>query len=445
MKPAYEQIFHGGQVFTPNGLERVDIAVQAGRIASIGTLSPAQAGQAIDVTGLTILPGVIDTQVHFREPGLEHKEDLASGSRAAALGGVTAFFEMPNTKPPTISEAALADKLARAAGRCVVDYAFYVGATHENTHQLAQLERLPGCCGVKTFMGSSTGSLLVGDDAGLEAVLAAVQRRGAFHAEDEARLQARMKLAIAGDPSSHPLVRDDEAALLAVQRLVALARKLGKRVHVLHVSSAKEMAFLAGAKDVASVETTPQFLSFHGPEIYQRLGNLAQMNPPIRYAPDRAALWDLGIAQGVVDVIATDHAPHTLAEKAQAYPASPSGMPGVQTLVPVMATHMLDGRLSLARFVDLTSAGPARLFGIQGKGRIALGYDADFTVMDMGLARTISNADQASRVGWTPFDGWPAKAWPVMTIVRGHIVMREGEVPGPACGAPLRFLECLKN
>lgn len=445
MKQVFEQIFHGGQVFTPNGLERVDIAVQSGRIAAIGTLHPAQADAAIDATGLTILPGVIDTQVHFREPGLEHKEDLASGSRAAALGGVTAFFEMPNTKPATISEAALADKLARAAGRCFVDYAFYLGATQENAHQLGELERLPGCCGVKTFMGSSTGSLLVGDDAGLETVLRAIQRRGAFHAEDEARLQDRMKLAIAGDPSSHPLVRDDEAALLAVQRLVRMARKLGKRVHVLHVSSAKEMAFLAGAKDVASVETTPQFLSFHGPDIYHRLGSLAQMNPPIRMAGDQAALWDLGITQGVVDVLATDHAPHTLAEKAQAYPASPSGMPGVQTLVPVMATHMLNGRLSLARFVDLTSAGPARLFAIQGKGRIALGYDADFTIMDMGQARTIRNADQASRVGWTPFDGWQAKAWPVMTIVRGHLVMREGEMLGSACGAPLRFLECLRN
>ncbi len=443
MSARFELMLHGGQVFTPNGLEAVDIGVHGGRITAIGKLDPNHAAEAIPVKGLTVLPGVIDTQVHFREPGLEHKEDLESGSRAAALGGVTAFFEMPNTKPPTVSEAALADKLARAAGRCHVDYAFYVGATQENAAQLSALERLPGCCGVKTFMGSSTGSLLVGDDAGLEAVLRAMQRRGAFHAEDEARLQARLGLAKAGDPSSHPLVRDDEAALLAVQRLVAMARRLGKRVHVLHVSSAKEMAFLAGAKDVATVETTPQFLSFQGPEVYERLGSLAQMNPPIRYAPDRAALWELGIAQGVVDVIATDHAPHTFAEKAQAYPASPSGMPGVQTLVPVMMTHVVEGRLSLARFVDLTSAGPARIFGIQGKGRIALGYDADFTVMDMARARVIANADQASRVGWTPFDGWRAKAWPIMTIVRASLVMREGEILAASRGAPLRFLECM--
>lgn len=445
MTDKFEHIFHGGQVFTPSGLETADIGVREGRIAAIGSLDPARAAQATALNGLTVLPGVIDTQVHFREPGLEHKEDLESGSRAAALGGVTAFFEMPNTRPPTIGEAALADKLARAAGRCHVDYAFYVGATQENAHQLGALERLPGCCGVKTFMGSSTGSLLVGDDAGLEAVLRAVQRRGAFHAEDEARLQARAAMAQAGDPASHPVVRDDEAALLAVQRLVRMARALGKRVHVLHVSSAKEMAYLASAKDVATVETTPQFLSFQAPEVYARLGTLAQMNPPIRYAHDHAALWDLGISQGVVDVIATDHAPHTLAEKAQVYPASPSGMPGVQTLVSVMLTHVMEGRLSLARCVDLTSAGPARVFGIQGKGRIALGYDADFTIVDLARARTISNADQASRAGWTPFDGWPAKAWPVMTIVRGTMVMREGDLLCPAGGAPLRFLECLQS
>lgn len=445
MTARFDLILHGGEVFTPGGLERLDIGISAGRIMAIGRLDPGHGAQAISLAGLTALPGVIDTQVHFREPGLEHKEDLASGSRAAALGGVTAFFEMPNTRPATTTEAALADKLSRAAGRCHVDYAFYLGATQENAHELAALERLPGCCGVKTFMGSSTGSLLVGDDAGLEAVLRAIQRRGAFHAEDEARLQARAALAMAGDPSSHPIVRDDETALLAVQRLVTMARRLGKRVHVLHVSSAKEMAYLASAKDVASVETTPQFLSFQAPEIYERLGTLAQMNPPIRYAQDQAALWDLGIGQGVVDVIGTDHAPHALAEKAEAYPASPSGMPGVQTLVPVMLTHVLDGRLSLARCVDLISAGPARVFGIQGKGRIALGYDADFTIVDLARNRPIRNADQASRAGWTPFDGWLAKAWPIMTIVRGMLVMREGAIIRPAGGAPLVFLECMSR
>jgi dihydroorotase len=438
----FDLILRGGVIVSHAGEGEGDIGVRAGKISAIGDLSRAE-GPVFDARGLHILPGVIDTQVHFREPGNEHKEDLETGTRAAALGGVTAVFEMPNTNPPTTNEAAIADKLARAKGRAHVDHAFYVGATHENAAQLGELERLPGVCGVKTFMGSSTGTLLVGDDDGLDHIVANIRRRGAFHAEDEARLNERKRLAREGDWTSHAEVRDDETGLKAVQRLVASARKHGARVHVLHVSSAKEMEFLATAKDVATVETLPQFLTFEGPEIYERLRGFAQMNPPIRYADDRAALWSLGIAQGVVDIIATDHAPHTREEKAQPYPKSPSGMPGVQTLVPVMLTHVNEGRLSLQRFVDLSSAGPQRVFGIEGKGRIALGYDADFTLIDMAAKRVIRAADQATRCGWTPFDGFEAKGWPMATIIRGQIVMRDGEVTTPSAGQPLRFLETL--
>ncbi|MEQ1708102.1 MAG: dihydroorotase [Terricaulis sp.] len=439
----FDLIVRGGTIINHAGEGLGDIGVSGGRIAAIGDLARLSADRVVEAAGLHVLPGVIDTQVHFREPGNEQKENLESGTRAAALGGVTSVFEMPNTAPPTTSAEALAEKLARAKGRAHVDHAFYVGATRENADQLGELERLPGCCGVKTFMGSSTGSLLIGDDEGLIRVLKSIRRRGAFHAEDEARLNARKPLAREGDWTSHPEVRDDQTALLAVQRLVAAARAFGKRVHVLHVSSAIEMEFLATAKDVATVETLPQFLTFAGPEIYQRLNGFAQMNPPIRYEADRAALWSLGIAQGVVDIIATDHAPHTREEKAQAYPKSPSGMPGVQTLVPVMLTHVNEGRMSLARFVDLSSAGPQRVFGIEGKGRIALGYDADFTLVDMKARRTIRAEDQATRCGWTPFDGFEAKGWPVATIIRGTIVMSDGEVITPSGGEPLRFLETL--
>jgi dihydroorotase len=439
----FDLIVRGGTIALPGGLRQTDIGVRDGRIAAIRDLAAEQAGEIVEARGLHVLPGVIDTQVHFREPGNEHKEDLESGSRAAALGGVTAVFEMPNTAPPTTTAEALNDKLARAKGRMHVDHAFYVGASDDNADQLGALERLPGCCGVKTFMGSSTGTLLVKDDAGLERVLKNIRRRGAFHAEDEARLVARKGLARDGDWTSHPEVRDDETALLAVQRLVAAARRLKKRVHVLHVSSAIEMAFLATAKDVATVETLPQFLTFEAPDIYRKLNGFAQMNPPIRYAADRAALWDLGIAQGVVDVLGTDHAPHTREEKAQPYPKSPSGMPGVQTFVPVMLTHVAAGRLSLQRFIDLTSAGPARIFGIAGKGRIALGFDADFTLVDLAARRTIRAADQATRVGWTPFDGFDATGWPMGTIIRGIVVMRDGALVAPGRGDPLRFLETM--
>ncbi|WP_395644504.1 dihydroorotase [Terricaulis sp.] len=439
----YDLVIRGGTIVNHSGEGLGDIGVKDGRIAAIGDLATASAGETFDAKGLHVLPGVIDTQVHFREPGNEHKEDLETGTRAAALGGVTAVFEMPNTSPPTSTAEALADKLKRAKGRAHVDHAFYVGATIENADHLGELERLPGCCGVKTFMGSSTGTLLVGDDDGLDRVIRNINRRGAFHAEDEARLNERKPLAREGDWTSHPEVRDDQAALMAVKRLVGKARKHGKRVHVLHVSSAVEMEYLATAKDVATVETLPQFLTFEGPGIYERLKGFAQMNPPIRTAKDRAALWSLGIAQGVVDVLGTDHAPHTREEKAQPYPKSPSGMPGVQTLVPVMLTHVAEGRLSLARFVDLASAGANRIFGIANKGRIALGYDADFTIVDLKAMRTIRNEDQATRAGWTPFDGFTAKGWPMATIIRGMAVMRDGQLTTPGAGAPLRFLETL--
>ncbi|GIK49717.1 MAG: dihydroorotase [Alphaproteobacteria bacterium] len=441
---ALDLIVRGGTIVNHAGEGIADIGAAGGKIAVIGDLSRFSADIDIDARGLHVLPGVIDTQVHFREPGNEHKEDLETGTRAAALGGVTAVFEMPNTAPPTTTAEALNDKLRRAKGRAHVDHAFYIGATQENADQLGELERLPGCAGVKTFMGSSTGTLLVGDDDGLDRVVKNISRRGAFHAEDEARLNARKTLAREGDWTSHPEVRDDEAALLAVQRLVRTARKWGKRVHVLHVSSAVEMEFLATAKDVATVETLPQFLTFAGPQIYERLNGFAQMNPPIRYAQDLATLWSVGVFQGVVDIIATDHAPHTREEKAQPYPKSPSGMPGVQTLVPVMLTHVNEGRLSLQRFVDLSSAGPQRVFGIEGKGRIALGYDADLTLVDMKARRLIRAEDQATRCGWTPFDGFEAKGWPIATIIRGRLVMSEGEIVTPGAGEPIRFLETMQ-
>jgi dihydroorotase len=439
----FDLIVRGGTLANHAGEGAGDVGVRDGRIVAIGDLATASAGQVIDAKGLHVLPGVIDTQVHFREPGNEHKEDLETGTRAAALGGVVAVFEMPNTNPTTSTPEALADKLARAKNRAHVDHAFYVGATSDNFDQLGELERLPGCCGIKTFMGASTGSLLVPDDEGLDRVVANINRRGAFHCEDEARLKERKALAREGDWTSHPEVRDDQAGLLAVQRLVKAARKYRKRVHVLHISSKIEMEFLATCKDVASVETLPQFLSFEGPEIYQRLKGMAQMNPPIRYAEDRAAVWSLGITQGVVDVIGTDHAPHTREEKAQPYPKSPSGMPGVQTLVPVMLTHVAQGRLSLARFIDLTSAGAQRLFNITNKGRMALGYDADLTLVDLKARRTIRNEDQASRVGWTPFDGFEAQGWPMATIIRGQVVMRDGALTAPSRGEAIKFLETL--
>jgi dihydroorotase len=442
MSDTYDVILKSGTVVNQDGEGQRDIAIKGGRIAAIGALSTASAAEVIDCKGLHILPGVIDTQVHFREPGLTHKEDLETGSRAAAMGGVTAVFEMPNTDPLTITEATFSDKIKRGTHRMHCDFAFYVGGTRENFEQLPVLERAKGCCGVKVFIGSSTGSLLVEDDEGLRKIIGAIRRRAAFHAEDEYRLNERKSLRVEGDPRSHPVWRDEAAALIATQRLVKIAREFGKRIHVLHISTKEEMEFLKDHRDVASVEVTPHHLTLTAPECYERLGSRAQMNPPVRDASHQAGIWK-GIEQGVVDVLGSDHAPHTLEEKTKTYPASPSGMTGVQTLVPIMLDHVNAGRLSLARFVDLTSAGPQRLFNIAGKGRIMVGYDADFTIVDLKREETITNTWIASRAAWTPYDGVKVKGWPVGTYVRGKRVMWQGELTTPSTGEPLRFMETL--
>ena len=443
MTQTYDLIVRGGEVANHAGRGMADVGVIDGKIAFIGDLSQASAGETFDATGLTVLPGVIDTQVHFREPGLEWKEDLETGSRAAALGGVVAVFEMPNTNPNTTDPDTMADKLARAKDRMWTDHAFYVGGTHENADYLGELERLPGCCGVKVFMGASTGDLLIADDEGVRKVLSNVRRRATFHSEDEYRLVERRGLARTGDWTSHPEVRDAESAIRSTRRLVGLAQETGARIHVLHVTTKDEMEFLRFHKDVATVEITPQHLTLAAPEAYERLGAYAQMNPPIRSQEHVDALWLWGMQQGVADVIGSDHAPHTKEEKAKPYPASPSGMPGVQTLVPLMLTHVANGRLSLERFIDLTSAGAQRVFGTANKGRMAVSYDADLTVVDLKAKRTITHDQQASRCGWTPFDGVEATGWPMATIVRGRVVMQDGELIGAAHGRPVRFMETL--
>src|SRR3954470_15498429 len=442
MAQRYDLILKGGTVTNHDGEGARDLGISGGRIAALGDLSHAAAGEVIDCRGLHILPGVIDTQVHFREPGLTHKEDLESGSRGAVMGGVTAVFEMPNTQPTTTSAEALADKLARARHRMHCDFAFFMGGTRENAQALPELERLPGCAGVKVFMGSSTGSLLVEDDEGVRNVLKVIRRRASFHSEDEYRLNERKHLRVEGDPRSHPVWRDEIAALTCTQRLVRLAHETGKRVHVLHITSAEEMEFLRDHKDVASVEATPHHLTLEAPECYERLGGRAQMNPPVRDRRHREAIWR-GLDEGVVDVLGSDHAPHTAEEKAGSYPATPSGMTGVQTLVPIMLDHVNAGRLSLPRLVDLTSAGPARLFGIARKGRIAVGYDADLTVIDLKRQATITNSWIASRAGWTPYHGSRFTGWPGGTFVRGSRVMWEGELTTPSRGGAVQFLETL--
>ncbi len=442
MTDTYDLILQGGTVVNQDGVHRADVGVKDGKTAFIGKLEAAQGGEVIDCSGLHILPGVIDSQVHMREPGMEEKEDLEAGGRAAVLGGVTAVFEMPNTKPNTTTSDALADKVRRGTDRMFCDFAFYVGGTAENAETLPELENEPGCCGVKVFMGSSTGTLLVADDGGVRHVLQHGRRRVAFHSEDEFRLRERRELAVFGDVKTHPVWRDVEAAVMCTKRLLSLAQEVGRRIHVLHISTAEELPILAQHKDVATVEATPQHLTLAAPDCYDELGTFAQMNPPIREARHREGLWN-AVAQGIVDVVATDHAPHLKHEKEQAYPKSPSGMPGVQTFVPIMLDHINAGRLTLERFVDLACHGPQRVFGVAGKGRLAVGYDADYTVVDMKKKTVIQNEWIASKCGWTPYAGKQVTGWPKGTIIRGRKVMWEDEILGAAGGRAVRFQETL--
>lgn len=437
MTTSYDLIVRNGTVYLPGGPVSADIGVIGGRIAAIGAIS-GDAGEVIDCTGLHVLPGVIDSQVHFREPGLEHKEDLESGSRAAVMGGVTAVFEMPNTKPNTDTADRVADKLARAHHRMWCDHAFYVGATASNAESLKELELIPGTAGVKIFMGASTGDLLVADDGALARVLASGKRRVAIHAEDEFRMNERADLRVSGDPASHPVWRDDESAILATRRILRLAREAKRRIHILHITTPAELELIAQHKDIATCEVTPQHLTLAGEEAYPRLGSYAQMNPPIRSGAHRDGLWRW-LAQGVPDVIGSDHAPHTIEEKSKTYPDTPSGMPGVQTLLPLLLDHMHHGRLSMQRLIDLTSAGAQRIFGLVGKGRIAAGYDADFTIVDLKKRWTVTEDWLQSRCGWSPFTGMELTGKPIGTIIRGQRVMWEDTLADSAIGEPVRF------
>jgi dihydroorotase len=430
----------GATVVNHDGEGVRDIGIRDGRIVAMGALASAKTLDTLDAKGLHILPGVIDTQVHFREPGLTHKEDLETGSRAAVAGGVTAVFEMPNTAPLTTCAATLAAKVGAARHRMLCDFAFFVGGTRENIDHIPELERLEGSAGIKVFMGSSTGNLLVDDPPSLEKIVEKLSRRASFHAEDEDRLKSRMHLRVPGDPSSHPVWRDEEAALMATKRLVAFAEKHRRRVHVLHISTGEEMDFLEHHKEWASVEVTPHHLTLAAPDCYERLGTYVQMNPPVRDTRHRDRIWK-ALADGVVDVLGSDHAPHTREEKDHAYPGSHSGMTGVQTLVPIMLDHVHAGRLSLQRFVDLTSHGPQRLFGIRGKGRLAVGWDADLTIVDLKRRETIRDSWIESRVGWTPYDGKEVTGWPVGTFVRGRRVMWQGELARSGFGEPVRFYD----
>jgi dihydroorotase len=439
----FDLVVRGGTCVLPWGEAEADIGARRGRIAAIGDLRGAHAERAVDARHLHVLPGLIDPHVHFRDSGqgagLPDVETMSTGTRGAVLGGVTAVFDMPNTSPALTDAAALAAKQAHVERHAWCDVGLYIGATHGNVAQLARLETARGVCGVKVFAGSSTGDLLVADDEGIERVLRAGRRRVSFHSEDETRLRQRRALFSHGEPyARHAEWRDIETAFLGTRRIVALARASARPVHILHVSTAEELDFLADYRDTASIEVLVNHLTQVAPDAYDRLGPYAVMNPPLRDARHREAAWQ-AVRDGRVDSVGSDHAPHSRAAKQRPWPACAAGLTGVQTLVPVMLDHVAAGRLSLGRMVDLMSAGPARTYGAVGKGRLAVGYDADLTLVDLAARRRIEAGWIASPCGWTPFDGVTVTGWPVATIVRGEVVMRDGALPGAPAGRLVAF------
>ena len=437
MSDNYSLIIKNGSCYIDGKLVKTDIALSGNKIKKIGEVD-LNSSKVFDATDKLILPGIIDTQVHFREPGSTDSEDLESGSKAAVLGGVTSLFEMPNTNPPTSNILEFKKKLQLAKDRMHSNYAFYFGATPENIEQLSKLKGLEGCCGVKLFAGSSTGKLLVDKEEDIEKVISNSDRIVSIHSEDEEILKMRKKFIRKGDVHSHPEWRNSECAISSTRRVVKIAERYNKRIHVLHVSTKEEVDFLAMHKKNVTFETTPQHLTLYAPECYDKLGTYAQMNPPIRTKEHYDRLWT-AVKNDIVDVLGSDHAPHLKENKKKEYPNSPSGMPGVQTIFPVMLDHVNNGKLSLEKLIKLMSENPCKIFGIKNKGFIKEGFDADLTIVDMNREQIIKDEMIVSKCGWTPFNNYKVKGFPVGTIVNGSLVMLEGKIISKALGKPLEF------
>ena len=426
------------------GIAELDILVRDGRFARIGPpgslVREAPADSVIDARGLHVLPGVIDSHVHFREPGGERTEDFESGSRGAVLGGVTCVFDMPNTQPAVLTPDVLAAKLALVSRHAWCDFGLYVGSDGANLSDLAQMETQPGVCGIKVFMGSSTSDLVIRRQDALGAIMATGRRLIALHAEDEDRIEARRPMTEGADVFVHGEWRDVESAVMATRRAIAEARRHNRRIHILHVSTAEEIEIIARNRDLVTCEVLPQHLIFAAPDCYRDHGTLVQQNPPIREARHRAALRQ-AVRDGVVDVIGSDHGPHLLEDKAKPYPNRHSGMPGTQTLVPILLNMVAERELGLQHVVDLICAGPARVFKLACKGRIAVGGDADLTFVDLKRKVRVDNDMIASKCGWTAYHGRELTGWPVGTMLAGDMIMRDGALLGRPRGRPARFIE----
>ena len=443
MSDNFSLIIKNGSCYIDGKLTQTDIGLSGNKIKKIGKIE-LNSSKVYDATDKVVLPGIIDTQTHFREPGSTDVEDLESGSRAAVLGGVTSLFEMPNANPPTSNLVEFDKKLQLAKNRMHSNYAFYFGATPDNIEQLSKLKDVEGCCGVKLFAGSSTGKLLVDKEADIEKVISSSDRVVSIHSEDEEILNLRKKFIKEGDVHSHPEWRNTECAISSTRRVVKIAERYNKKIHVLHVTTKEEVDFLAMHKKNVTFEITPQHLTLYAPDCYDKLGTYAQMNPPLRTKEHYDRLW-VAIKNNIVDVLGSDHAPHSKENKNKNYPNTPSGMPGVQTIFPIMLDHVNNGKLTLEQLIKLMCENPCKIFGIKNKGYLKEGYDADLTIADMDKEVTIKDEMIASKCGWTPFNNYKVKGFPVGTIVNGNLVMSDGKVIVESKGTPLKFYNFILN
>ncbi len=416
-------LIKNAQVVLPTGIESVSVLLEDCKIAAIDPAKQTATDETVDAAGLYLLPGLVDDQVHFREPGLTHKEDLAHASRACAKGGVTTFLEMPNTVPHATTQNLLDKKLALAEEKSLVNYGFYIGATPNNVDDLRQATNTPG---IKIFIGSSTGDLLVDGQEALERIFAETTLPITAHCEDETTVRANAeKYRESIDVADHSRVRDHQAAIIATRRVLDLAFRHQHRFHVLHVSTGAETELFEDHRNLITAEACPHHLLFNIDD-YARLGTLIQANPSIKTKKDSEQLWQ-ALADRKIQVVATDHAPHTLEEKQQDYPKAPSGVPAVENSLALMLNQVHQGRCTLEQVVHWMCDAPARVWDIVDKGRIAVGYDADLVLVDLEKTQQVRNEDQQTKCGWSPWHGEELTGWPVRTWVMGHEVYRDGQ------------------
>ena len=432
-------IIKNGSLVSSNGIIKKDIYIKNGKIEKIESELNIDCENVIDAHNLYVMPGAIDPQVHFREPGLTHKEDIQSGSRSAVAGGITTFFEMPNTNPSTITVDLLNQKNEIASKTSVANYSFFLGATHEN---IEEIKKIKSNCGLKIFMGSSTGDLLVDSDTALDEIFKHCEKIIAIHSEDEKILQKIAKQGIGETFTDHPQARPVEAAVTSTVKAINLALKYKKRLHILHLSTAEEVEIIRKHKhtNLITAETTPQHLLLSAPSIYEEKGAFAQMNPPIRTQRHQDELWK-GMLDGTIECIATDHAPHTLEEKKLPYGQAPAGMPGVQTSLPLMLNQVSKKKISIEQVVKWMCENPAKVYNIKNKGFLKTGYDADITIVDMNLEKIITASEMQSKCGWTVFEGQKIKGAPITTIVNGNIVYEKGKIIDKIKGKIVEFNE----